>query len=226
MHIARNLTGAALLLACAAPALAAQSRQRLSLQVSGLYAKPFGGDYETFKVGNGIGTEAQLRYTPGVFSIGAGFQYTSHNAPSYLLVLDDESRVDVTGVGVKLFGAFVEPRMVIPTGSDRVAPYLSARMSLLHYSNAANWAFQGQPYAGKMSSNTSGLTANGGGGLLVRMTPRVNMDLGATYGFSSFGKYRIKVSEQSGVSSQQNTSKGGSGSNLVVRVGLAVGIGG
>ena len=226
MHIIRHIVGAALVLACGSRALSAQSRQPFSLQVSGLYAKPFGGDYETFQVGNGIGAEAQVRYTPGAFSFGVGFQFTTHTAPSYVLPLDDGSRVDVTGVGVQLFGAFVEPRFVFLVGSDRIAPYLSGRMSLLRYSNTANWAARSQSFSGTMSSNTMGLTANGGGGLLVRLTSRMNMDLGATYGYSSFGKYRITVSERSGVSAQQNTNEGGSGSNLVVRVGLAVGIGG
>lgn len=225
MTTVRSLAGVALILAWGAPALWAQSRQPFSLQVSGLYAKPFGGDYETFKVGQGIGAEAQVRYTPGAFSVGAGFQFTSHAVPSYVLSLDDGSRVDVTSVGVNLFGAFLEPRFVFLVGSDVVAPYLSGRLSLLRYSNTANWAARSQPFSGTMSSNTSGLTANGGGGVLVRLNSRMNMDLGATYGFSSFGKYRIKVSERSGVSAQQNTSKGGSGSNLVVRVGLAMGIG-
>ena len=226
MALIRQIPTAALLLGCAVFTLPAQSRQRLSLQLSGLYAKPFGGDYETFKVGSGMGAEAQLRYTPGAFSVGAGFQFTSHGAPNYALGLDDGSRVDVTGVGVQLFGAFIEPRIVILVGSERIAPYLSGRVSLLRYANTANWASRSQPYAGTMSSNTMGLTANGGGGMLIRLTPRVNMDLGATYGYSSFGKYTIRVTEQSGVSAQQNSSNGGSGSNLVMRVGLAVGIGG
>jgi hypothetical protein len=214
------------MIALISPHVAAQSRQRLSMQVSGLYAKPFGGDFETFRVGNGMGAEAQLRYTPGAFSIGAGFQFTSHAAPNYGLNLGDGSRVDVTSVGVQLFGAFVEPRFVILVGSDHVAPYVSARMSLLRYANSAAWASRSQPFSGTMSSNTMGLTANGGGGVLVRLSPRMNLDLGATYGYSSFGKYTIKVSERSGVSAQQNSSNGGSGSNVVVRVGLAVGIGG
>ena len=225
MKIVKQTAAVALAITCAAPVLSAQSRQRFSLQASGLYAKPFGGDYETFKVGNGMGAEAQLRYTPGAFSIGAGFQLTSHTAPSYALLLDDGSRADVTGVGVKLFGAFIEPRVVFLVGSDRIAPYISGRLSLLRYSNTANWAIRSQSYSGTMSSNTSGLTANGGGGMLVRLTPRTNLDLGATYGFSSFGKFKNKVSDRSGESAEQRSNKGGSGSNVIVRVGLAVGIG-
>ena len=215
----------ALLLACAlAPSAAAQSRQPLSIQVSGLYARPFGGDYHDFDVGSGYGGEAQIRFTPGALSLGAGFQFTTHAGKDYVLGLDDGSSVDVTSVGAKLFGFFLEPRYVFFVRSDRVAPYLSARLSMLRYGTDANWNSRSQPFGGSMSWNTMGLTANGGGGLLVRLGARTNLDLGATYGYSTFGAYHLKVTERSGVSAE-NQMDGGHGSNVVVRVGLAVGIG-
>jgi hypothetical protein len=205
---------------------AAQSRQAFSLQVSGLFAKPFGGDYNDFKLGSGGGAEAQIRYTPGALSIGAGFQFTSHQSQGYLLTLDDGSLVDVSGVGAKLFGAFLEPRYVLFIGSDRVAPYVSARLSLLYYGTDATWTDRSQPYQGTMNWSTTGLTANGGGGFMVRLTSRLNLDLGATYGYSSFGAYSIRIREQQSGASAQDKSAGGHGSNVIVRMGLAMGIGG
>jgi hypothetical protein len=217
--------GLVLLGVCLATPAYAQSRQRVSLQFSGLYAKPFGGDFKDFDVGNGAGSEVQIRYTPGAFSIGAGFQFTAHSSPGYVMVLDDGSIVDVSGVGAKIFGGFIEPRYVIFLNSDRVAPYVSARLSLLNYRTNTDWAARGQPFAGTMDWTTMGLTANGGGGLLVRLNSRTNLDLGATYGYSSFGAYSITIREQSGASLKDHF-EGGHGSNVIVRVGLAVGIGG
>jgi hypothetical protein len=213
-----------LCIAAAATSLA-QSRQPLSLQVSGLFARPFGGDYDDFKVGSGGGGEAQIRYTPGALSLGVGFQLTSHTSQGYFLALDDGSLVDVSGVGAKIFGAFLEPRYVIFVGSDRVAPYLSARLSLLHYGTDASWADERQGYQGTMNWSTTGLTANAGGGLMVRLTARMNLDLGATYGYSNFGAYSIRIREQQSGASVQDQFAGGHGSNVIVRVGLAMGIG-
>jgi hypothetical protein len=225
MKILMQMTITGSLCASLAAPSAAQSRQPLSLQVSGLFAKPFGGDYDDFRVGSGGGGEAQIRYTPGALSIGAGFQLTSHSSPGYVLTLDDGSLVDVSGVGAKIFGAFIEPRYVIFVGSDRIAPYVSARLSMLHYGTDANWADRSQPYRGTLNWNTTGLTANGGGGLMVRLTSRMNLDLGATYGYSSFGAYSQTIREQQSGASLRDQLAGGHGSNVVVRAGLAMGIG-
>ena len=63
---------------------------------------------------------------------------------------------------------------------------------------------------------------NGGGGLLYRLGPRFNLDIGATFGYNRLG---------SGTFSRESTGgsipvDSDSGSNLVVRLGLAVGLGG
>src|SRR6478736_1585782 len=93
----------------------AQSSQRVAVQVSGLYAELFGKTYEG--LGGGLGFEAQLRYTPGAFSIGAGYQRTTHHD-------------DAAGGDVHLSGGFLEPRYVIATSSRSFIPYVSARVSL------------------------------------------------------------------------------------------------
>src|SRR5215217_208738 len=79
----------------------AQSAQAISIQLSGLYNRLFGNVFQGIK--DGIGGEAQIRYTPGALSVGAGFQYTDHGWK-----LREEN--------VRLYGGFIEPRYRIHTG--------------------------------------------------------------------------------------------------------------
>src|SRR5690242_7775771 len=153
----------------ATPAAArAQSAQRFSLQGSALYASLFGSAYDGFKGGPGF--EGQLRYTsPLGWSFGAGFQFTQHS---------------VNGVSEKasLLGPFVEPRYTFELPAyESVAPYLSARVAVLQQRLTVN----------DVQGTSSGFTANGGGGLLLRLGPRVNLDVGATYGFTNFSAATI-----------------------------------
>jgi hypothetical protein len=177
--------------------LQGQSAQAISLQVSGLYNGVFGNVFDGLK--DGIGAEAQIRYTPGALSVGAGFQYTTH---------DLQNRIEDT----RLYGGFLEPRYRIRTGSYVLAPYVSARFSLLKV------GFSG----GDLSVSSSFIQLNGGGGLLYRIGPRLNLDVGATYGYNRLGSGTLK-SESTGTETPFRSS---SGSNVVVRLGLAVGLGG
>ncbi|MGI9628764.1 MAG: hypothetical protein ACR2QM_18155, partial [Longimicrobiales bacterium] len=115
---AGSIKGVALsiLLALATPGFAqAQTAQRVSLQVSGLASAPFGGGLSGLTIGPGF--EAQVRYNPSVFSIGIGFDMTFHD-------------VDGADRSTTLTGGFIEPRYVIDVGSDRAAPYASARVAV------------------------------------------------------------------------------------------------
>jgi hypothetical protein len=177
--------------------LNAQSAQAISLQVSGLYNGVFGNVFDGLQ--DGVGGEAQIRYTPGALSLGAGFQYTRHG-------------LDIRPEDTELYGGFFEPRYRIHTGSNVIAPYISARFSLLKV------GFTG----GDLSVSSSFIQLNGGGGLLYRMGPRVNLDLGATFGYNRLGSGELK-SERDGTSTPFDSS---SGSNIVVRLGFAFGLGG
>jgi hypothetical protein len=177
--------------------LAAQSAQPISLQVSGLYNGVFGQVFTG--LGDGIGGEAQVRYTPGALSFGAGFQYTTHGL---------QGREE----NARLYGGFVEPRYRIHAGSNIVAPYLSARFSVLKV------GFSG----GELSLSSAFIQLNGGGGLLFRVGPRVNLDVGGTFGYDRLGAGTLRNrATGSAVSTEP-----GSGSNIVARVGLAFGLGG
>lgn len=177
--------------------LHAQSAQAISIQISGLYNRVFGNVFDGIE--DGIGGEAQIRYTPGALSVGAGVQYTDHGWK-----LGEEN--------VRLYGGFIEPRYRIHTGSNVVAPYLSARFSLLKV------GFSG----GNLSMSSKFIQVNGGGGLLYRLGPRFNLDMGATFGYNRVGSGTLR-SERPQTQSAFDAS---SGSNLVIRLGLAVGLGG
>ena len=93
-------------------------------------------------------------------------------------------------------GAFIEPRYVFSTSSPSFAPYVSARLGLLKMK-------------GIMEEDSNGGNVNLGGGILARLTSRAHLDFGATYGYTRFS---------GGIA--------GSGSDLVLRAGLALGLGG
>jgi hypothetical protein len=178
-------------------ALEAQSAQAISLQASGLYNGVFGNVFDGLR--DGLGGEAQIRYTPSAFSVGAGFQYTVHG-------------IDNRPEDFELYGGFVEPRYRIHTGSNVLAPYVSARFSLLKV------GFTG----GEFSTDANFIQLNGGGGILYRLGSRINLDVGATYGYDRLGGGTLKR-KSTGTSTTFDSS---SGSNVVVRLGFAVGIGG
>ena len=198
------LAGAAALVACLAPrGVQSQSAQRYSVQASGLFVGTFGKAYDGLKSGPGF--EAQFRVTPSAWSFGFGVQGSTHK-------FDDPALGNET---VNLAGVFFEPRRVIDLGSSQVAPYLSARVAFLRQS--IDFTVNGST----VSANASGAQVNGGGGVLVRISPRVNLDLGATYGLIKFGDVKVDVS---GAGSTVVAGSSGNGSNLVMRVGLAVGL--
>ena len=194
MHIVRPL----LMLVTAGilpTGLEGQSAQPISLQVSGLGV--LGSAFTGMQ--DGIGAEAQIRYTPSAFSVGAGFEYTTHGF---------EGQPE----DIRLYGGFVEPRYRIHAGSNVVAPYISARFSLLKV------GFSG----GDLSLTSSFIQLNGGGGLLFRLNSRVNLDAGATFGYNRVGDGTLS-SESGGGSVPVESS---SSSNLVIRLGMAIGLGG
>ncbi|MCC6773371.1 MAG: outer membrane beta-barrel protein [Gemmatimonadaceae bacterium] len=200
----RFLVGATALFVLVAPSLVqAQSAQRYSLQASGIFVGVFGEAYEGLKSGPGF--EAQFRITPSAWSYGFGVQGSVHST-------DDPNFGDET---VTVAGIFFEPRRVIDVGSSQFAPYVSARVAFLQQS--LDVIINGT----QVTADATGAQFNGGGGVLVRLSPRVNLDLGATYGLINFGDVEVDVA---GVGSTKLEGTSGNGSNLVLRAGLAVGL--
>lgn len=183
----------------------AQSAQRWSLQFSGITVGAQGEAYEGLS--SGIGGEAQVRLTPSVWSFGAGLQFSAHT-----VAFDDGSEEDVT-----LTGLFIEPRRILDVGSSSFAPYVSGRLSFLQQ------AIEVDAGGGTtVSATASGAQVNAGGGVLFRLSPRVNLDLGATYGLINFGDVEVSAT---GLGSTVIEGTSGTGRNLVLRLGLAIGLG-
>jgi hypothetical protein len=185
-----------LLLLGAATQARAQTAQRWSVQLSALYATVGASVFE--EVENGPGVEGQLRLTKGSLSVGVGGQFTRHGVQS-----------DVIG-DMNLYGAFLEPRYVIALQSNRFAPYVSGRISYL----------RGTLDGAEGTVESNGAQFNAGGGILVNLNSRVNLDLGATYGRLNFGRLTKTIDDV------EFEEDGGGGGNLVLRVGFAFGLGG
>ena len=175
--------------------LEAQSAQPFSLQVSGLVNGVFGNVFTGLQ--DGVGGEAQFRYTPGALSVGAGFQLTLH-------------RIQRRTEDARLYGGFIEPRYRIHAGSNVVAPYVSGRLSLLKVGFTE----------GDLSLSSIFMQLNGGGGVLIRLGSRLNLDFGATFGYNRLGNGTL-TSRSNGTAVPVASSFG---SNIVVRLGLAIGL--
>ncbi len=180
---------------------AAQSAQKVSVQASALGASLSGDGFEGW--GTGSGFEAQIRYNPSALSFGGGFQLTRHGLEGF------DNKVSLDGV-------FFEPRYVIPTKSNSVAPYASLRISVLKESGTVDDGVD------EVKLSASGLTFNGGGGVLFRLTQTLNLDVGVTWGYTNFGDLSAEVN---GTPVALPGLDAGSGTNAVFRVGLAIGLG-
>jgi hypothetical protein len=191
----------------------AQTAQPISVQLSALYEGLAGDAFDDVRPGTGF--EAQLRYTRGAWSVGLGYQVTRHRYRYCALVASNGScfpNADIRG-RISGSGIFFEPRYVFDAGSDIFAPYASGRFSIVKQNNVGDPLFD---------FSVTGSSANGGGGLLFRVTPRINFDLGGTVGYTRFTSYRA-VDRQTGDVFTGSTG-GTSGSNFVLRAGVAIGI--
>lgn len=172
----------------------AQTASRVSLQVSALGSVPFSGELSAVNLGPGF--EAQIRFNPSAFSIGGGFEMSWHE-------IEDSERK------VRLSGVFVEPRYVLDVRSENFAPYLAGRLAV------SQTRFEIR----RFSNTATGFTANVGGGILFVLSPKVNLDVGASIGAKDLGSATVATDPPT-------VFDLGSGSNVILRVGLAFGLGG
>ena len=211
-YVKRALMATIVVAGLAAQPAAAQSAQKWSLQAS-LFSSTLIGDNPIFaNVEPGAGFEVQARWTPSLFSLGAGFQWTTHKQN---LLAEQPDVID--DPNTTLNGFFVEPRYVILVGSNTGAPYLSGRVSFLRQTTTAQFRTTNGPAT--LSASSDGINLNGGGGLLFRLSSRINLDIGATYGFSSFGDFVVEVEGQ-----ELDRAGSSTGQNLAVRFGLMLGL--
>jgi hypothetical protein len=151
-------------------AAAAQSRQFVSVQTSGLLTSLNGNAFDLLRIGTGLGAEFQLRLNPGAFSVGAGFQVTQHSSSGQGLTNK-----------MTLSGFFLEPRYAIPISSRTVRPYLAGRVALMKQSTDLqdiNTTF-------KVKANA--IAYGGGGGFVARLGDNVGFDLGVAVTYRDTG---------------------------------------
>ena len=199
--------GGVFALCASARRVEAQTAQPLSIQISGLY-QAMVGEETGLGLKNGPGAEAQLRWTRGAGSIGVGFDFTTHGSKN----TEPGEKFDF-----KFYGAFVEPRYVFELSSSTFAPYLSARVGAA--TGRADFVFPATATDPEFSGTftMTGFTMNAGGGFLVRLNARSNIDLGATYGYKKFteAKFEGETLDLEDFSTR----------DVILRVGISFGIG-
>jgi hypothetical protein len=140
--------------------------------------------------------------------VGAGWEAQIRVNPSAFSIgggIENTFHKRLTGQDIVFLGGFIEPRYVVDIGSDNAVLYVSGRAALSQVKLKTATA----------EPTSTGYTLNGGGGFLFRLTDRVNLDAGATLGFKDLGDVTLGNLDVDL----------GSGSNVVARVGLAIGLG-
>jgi opacity protein-like surface antigen len=151
-RLVRILVFAAALLASGQRAVAAQSLQRLSLEVSG--AGNFATDADPyFDPKSRPAFEGQARYTFSRFSLGVGADFQSPQNNLHQLRAS----------------AFVEPRLIVAVGAGR-GLYVAGRLGLGRFICTTN-----------CTNEAMHVTYGAGAGVLLRINPRIAADLGVEY---------------------------------------------
>ncbi len=186
-----RVAAAALLFACGPVLLSAQS---FSFSAGGIYAALNGSDFDGINAG--VGGDLLLRYhAASGFSIGGGVQYTSHG-------------IDGIDPNFGVTGFFADARYAFERKlSASITPYVGARVVLASYNVSQSGT----------SVKASGTAFGPGAGMLVRLSPAAQLDLGVLWLSVHFGDAKVNGATQSGTKS--------SGSSLALRAGVVFGFG-
>ena len=163
----------------------AQTAQRWSIQLSALGVELTNVSNDELRFGGGV--EVQARFNPSALSIGFGIQSTRHTLSNQLLARDRT---------VTYTGGFVEPRLILGSLGDLLAFYASARFMSLRATTEVSG----------VETKVEGAALAGGGGILIRITSRLNAELGATAGKEYYNR------------------DAGEGTTIVTRLGVALGL--
>jgi opacity protein-like surface antigen len=165
---------------------------RISLDGAAHYASTDGADYDFVR--GGYGFDVQLRVAGGSLSLGVGYARTSHDLPD---IKED--------IHVGTF--FAEPRVAFALPTTRVTPYVAARVG------RATQKLE----VGTDDAKWNGWSYGAGGGLLIRVAPTVDVDLGTLLTRLSFGDVKFNGTTQPDSKIQATT--------LALRAGLSIGFG-
>ena len=162
-----GIAAALVALAVGSAPVAAQSRQLVSAQVSGELVFPT-EDYGGLDKGTTLGWEAQVRFTFGRFSVGAGYQRSE-------VFKSDADAGDITAT---LSVGFIEPRYVLGVFGNVAAPYAAARIGY------GGLLVRSQDDLVRSTDNS--FIYGGGLGVIFQVASRVGIDLGAQYFVADF----------------------------------------
>lgn len=164
--------------------LEAQSLQRWGIQGSGAIVVPTAKD-PNFDNSTRLGWEAQVRYTLSRWSVGAGYQRST------------VFKLTGGGFSAAFSVGFLEPRYVA-AATSKAAVYVAGRAGI--------GRLECDP---ECVSQDWGVIGGGGGGVLVLVSRRTAVDLGAQF-----------------FTAQYNTEAGGSrrAGYILARVGLSIGL--
>ena len=174
--------------------LSAQTDQPFSVQVSGLAL--WTDEVSGSQGGWDPSVEGQIRWTGGAWSFGVGVQSTSTSRGEKETIPSSEGFVSVSlfsDYDASTLGFFIEPRFVVAVFADRFGLYVFSRVAVSRISEKESGTRLGETApqeaeAYSIEGARTGLAAYVGPGLLVRLTSHVNLDLGLTAGFSSWGE--------------------------------------
>ena len=177
---------------------ASASAAQVSIGANGQYLSLGGNDFSAIDAGFGAGASVLIPVGKSLMVGGSG-QYSTHG---------------VTGVNENLnaLGLLAEARYLFRTPGGKVSPYVAGRGGWLRAS-ASNIDLG----AGPSDYSQSGFAFGGGGGVMIGLTPKMAVDLGAVYHSVSLGDAKVDGQTQTGTES--------SGTGLQVRGGVAIKLG-
>ena len=150
------------------------------------------------------GVEAQIRWTRGAWSLGAGVQSTSNEQKGTFPTSEGPDGLPGTSddfdsqwdFDASTLGLFLEPRFVVGVFADRVGLYVVTRMTLARMTENESGTRPetnqmgvptGQEETYSVEGTRTSFAAYAGPGLLIRLTSHVNLDLGVTGGYAWWG---------------------------------------
>ncbi len=172
------------------------------------------------------------------FIQGRGGSFTAYGpGPDGEFFTSDDTFDEVfirTDNDTSTLGLFLEPRFVFTVFWDRVGLYFLSGVAVSRISLIQSGTREelepgstdglslgtGRLESFSFEATRTGLTAYGGPGLLIRLTSRVNLDLGGILGLSLWGEPNPRVEPD-----YPRVNANGNGSTVGGRVGLVIGIG-
>jgi hypothetical protein len=156
-----------------------------------LYSRLGGRDYHGTE--DGVGFDAQATLGVDAFALGGGYLRTTHAAPS--------------GSDITMQGFFIEPRIALPFYYENFTPYILGRVTRVNERREVSGG----------TREAWGTALGGGGGLLVRLVPGLQLNMALTYNAMRLGDAKLAGQRLTGTSTR--------GNSVGFRAGMSLGYG-